>query len=73
MSKVTRQKKVKMKIELSEKSIDLLYKALEEMQPNPSDLLGTPVLTIGEMGVYMQCRDLIALIKDQDPRWQRIQ
>ena len=61
-----------MKIELSEKSIDLVYKALEAMQPEPVDVLGTPSLTIGDMGVYMQCRDLIALIKDQDPRWQRV-
>lgn len=61
-----------MKIELSEKSIDLVYEALEAMQPKPSDLFGKPVLTAGDMGIYMQCRDLIALIKDQDPRWQRI-
>jgi len=62
-----------MKIELSEKSLDVIYWAIEKAQPKPVEYDDEIYLTAGDMGVYMQCRDLIALIKDQDPRWQRIQ
>jgi len=61
-----------MKIDLSEKNLDVIYETLETMQPKPSDLLGQPVLSIGDMAEYQKYRDLIAIIKDQDHRWQRV-
>ena len=73
MLNATRQKGAIMKIELSEKSVDVIYAALEKAQPKPNDLYGKPVLSITDMVIYTQCRNLIAEIKDQDPRWQRIQ
>jgi len=61
-----------MKIDLSEKSVDIIYETLEAMQPKPADLLGQPVLSLGDMAEYQKYRDLIAIIKDQDYRWQRV-
>ena len=62
-----------MKIELSEKSLDMIYWAIEKAQPKPVEHGDEIYLTSGDMSVYMECRDLIAEIKDQDPRWQRVQ
>lgn len=62
-----------MKIEITKKDLDIIYFALEETQPKPIDHFGQPSLSIGDMSLYTDIRNVVARLKDQDDRWVRAQ
>ena len=61
------------RVDISLKDLDLVYAALEAHQPVPIDFFGKPSLNIGDMGLYMEVREALFRLKEQDDRWVRAQ
>ena len=61
------------KVDISLKDLDLVYAALEAHQPVPIDFFGKPSFDVGNMGLYMEVREVLFRLKQQDDRWVRAQ
>lgn len=62
-----------MKIRISEEDLDVIYEALEDAQPEPANLFGSPVLTVSDMADFQRIREVLFRLKEQDGRWIRAQ
>ena len=61
------------RVDISLKDLDLVYAALEAPQPVPIDFFGKPSLNTSDMGLYMEVREVLFRLKEQDDRWVRAQ
>lgn len=54
---------------LTEKELDIIYDALFECLPTPTDLYGSPVFNIAEAASFHTINDVIVKLQSQDLRY----